>query len=609
MRKALKLFKYVVPYWLYAALNVLFNIVSAIAALFSTIMVIPFLQVLFEKQQVTLTEPGEFALNAESIQAHFSYYMSKIIVEHGQFNALIFVAIFIVVATLLKTSTKYLSLYFLAPLRHNLLRDIRVRIFNKVLRLPLSYFSETRKGDLLSRMSNDVKEVEVSIVSSIEMLFRDPITIIIFMVMLFYMSTSLTLFVLIMLPFSGFMIGRIGKKLRGTARKGQSKMGLLLSIIEETLSGLRIIKAFNAEKRIGKRFVDTNNMITRIMVSVNRRSTLASPLSEFIGTISMVIIMVFGGSLVLSNASSGLSGEALIAYLMLFYQIIAPAKAFSSAYYNIQKGAAALDRIDEIIDAEETISDLPDAKKLDTFSHKIEYRNVSFRYDDEDVLKNINLVIEKGKTIAIVGHSGSGKSTLVNLLPRFYDCTEGEVLIDDIPIKQLTLHSLRSQMGIVTQDTILFNDNFFNNISFGQDGADINTVTEAAKVANAHDFISESPGDYYFNIGDRGDKLSGGQKQRISIARAVFKNPPIMILDEATSALDTESERLVQDAITRLMQNRTSLVIAHRLSTIKHADEIIVLENGRIAERGAHDELLAKNSIYSKLHEMQSFVD
>ncbi len=605
MKRFLNLFRFIVPYWAYAVLNVIFNILSAIAALFSTLMVIPFLRVLFERQEITAVKPESFELNANSIQNYFNYFMASIINDYGKTTALITVCILVVGITFLKTGFKYVANYYMAPLRNNVVRDLRRKIFRKMVVLPLSFFSDSKKGDIISRITSDVQEVEQSIISSLAMLFRDPITIILFLVMLIYMSPQLTLFVLIMLPISTLLIGRLGKNLKQKSLSGQKRMGTIISIVEETLNGLRIIKAFNAENKINDRFDNTINTYNRIMIKIFRRRFLASPLSELLGTIVMVTVMWYGGTLVL-DGKGNLSGEALIAYLMIFYQIIAPAKAFSTAYFNIQKGLASLTRIDELIDADIEIKEIKNPVPLEGFKDSIEYKNVTFKYEQDKVLKNINLKIEKGKTIAIVGHSGSGKSTMVDLLPRFYDPIEGEILIDGVNIKNLKIKELRTLMGIVSQDSILFNDTFFNNIEFSKDAASENEVVEAAKVANAREFIEASKNDYHFNIGDKGNKLSGGQKQRVSIARAVLKNPPILILDEATSSLDTESERLVQEALFELMKNRTSLVIAHRLSTIQNADEIIVLHEGEIVERGTHTELLAKNGHYKKLNEMQN---
>jgi len=494
----------------------------------------------------------------------------------------------------------------MAPIRNGVIRNIRNKIYTKILNLPLSYFSNEKKGDIISRMTSDVVEVEWSIMGSLEMMFRDPINIIIFLIGMFIMSPSLTLFVLIILPVGGYIIGRIGKSLRKISMHGQNKMGELLSIIEETLSGLRVIKAFNAERKINNKFKDNNHTYYQIMNKMVRRRYLASPLSEFMGAVVVITVMWYGGHLVLSDQES-LSPQVLISYLIIFSQILTPAKAFSTAYYNVQKGLASIDRINQILDADIIIKEKPDAKEINSFNTEIEYNNVSFRYKENYVLQDINLKLEKGKTIALVGQSGSGKSTFVDLLPRFYDIQKGEIIIDGLPISDLKISDLRNLMGNVNQESILFNDTFFNNISFGVDNTSYEEVVAAATVANAHDFIMASENQYNTNIGDRGSKMSGGQRQRISIARAVLKNPPILILDEATSALDTESERLVQDALENLMKNRTSIVIAHRLSTVKNADEICVFHEGRIVERGKHSELISKNGAYKKLHDLQMY--
>jgi len=568
-------------------------------------MIIPFLQLLFDKTKLVYEAP-EFALNTDAIGAWFNYTISTIIIEKGEINALFFISVFVVVLFFIKNLFRYFAMFFLAPLRNGVVEDIRNNIYNRILILPLAYFSDQRKGDIMSRITNDVTNIEWSIMQSLEMLFREPLSIIVFLVTLIVISPTLTIFVIILLPVTAFLIAQIGKSLKRTSTKGQGKLGVILSIVEETISGLRIIKGFNAISMANKKFREQNSALTRIMNRLYRKRDLASPLSEFLSTLVLVVILWFGGQLVLSETSN-LDATVFIFYVVVFSQLIVPVKAFTVAYYNLQKGIASAERINEIVTAEEVIEEKPDALPINSFSEMIEYRNVHFAYKHEPVLKNINLKIEKGKMIALVGASGSGKSTMVDLLPRFYDCNEGEILIDNIPIKNLKIDHLRGLMGIVTQETILFNDTIFNNIAFGMSGVDLQNVMEAAKIANAHEFIERMPEGYETNIGDRGVKLSGGQKQRISIARAVLKNPPIMILDEATSALDTESERLVQDALLRLMKNRTSVVIAHRLSTIQFAHEIVVLDNGAIVERGSHNELINKKGIYSRLCDMQSF--
>lgn len=605
MKNIGKLLIYLKPYWKKAALNVFFNLLSVVFGLFSVVMAIPFLGIIFG-DQAAIQKPAGFELSAKSIMDNFQYFLSEIKETHGAETALLIVGAGVIAMTLLKTLFTYIAMYNLAPIRNGVPRDLRNKLFGKILRLPISYFSNERKGDIMSRMTTDVQEIEWSLVSSIEMLIRDPLSILIYLGALFYMSINLTLFVIILLPVSGYLIGRIGKTLRKTSMKGQRRIGTLMSIMDETIGGLRIIKAFNAEKKINQRFSSVNNFYTRLMIKMFRRRYLASPLSEFLGTILMVVIMWYGGTLVLGGDTQ-LKSQELIAYLIMFYMIIPPAKSFSTAYYNIQKGMASADRINEVLDAEETIVEKENAVSLEGFKDSIEYRNVSFKYQENMVLKNINLTIKKGMTVALVGQSGAGKTTMADLLPRFYDVTEGSVLIDGIDIRDIKMNDLRKQMGIVTQEAILFNENFHNNIAFGNDDIPESEVIAAAKVANAHDFIMETTRGYHTNIGDRGIKMSGGQRQRVSIARAVLKNPPIMILDEATSSLDTESEKLVQDALYKLMENRTSIVIAHRLSTIVEADLICVMHEGKIVETGKHHDLLKLNGYYKKLNDLQIF--
>jgi subfamily B ATP-binding cassette protein MsbA len=607
MKRFFKLLSYLVPYKWFVAQNIVYNILGAFFALFSFAMVIPFLRVLFNNQPL-VAEPEHFALNADYFMHMLNYYMSRIMTSQGQSGALILVSILVVVFSLLKNGFIFGANYVLAPIRAFVVRDIRNDIYHKVLRLPLSYYTEARKGDVIARVSNDVQEVETSIMSSLQMIFRDPITIVIYLVFLFSISFKLTLFVVVILPIAGILIGRIARSLRKTSFRGQQRLGELLALLEETLSGLRIIKAFNGEGQMKQKFTDTNQRFSLLLRKTIRRRYLASPFSEFLGTIVLMIIMAYGGALVLSGGTS-LNGENLIFFLIIFSQVITPAKNFSTAYFNIQKGMASVDRIDQLLEADLKIEEKPDALPVDKFRESIEYRNVSFKYDKEYVLKDVSFTIKKGETIALVGKSGAGKSTLVDLLPRFMDVTEGEILIDGIPVTDYRLKPLRKLMGIVSQQSILFNDTFRNNIAFGSNGSsDDELIKNAAQVANAHEFIMETEQGYDAGVGEGGGKLSGGQKQRISIARAVMANPPILILDEATSALDTESERLVQDAIINLMKNRTSIVIAHRLSTIKHADQILVIDEGRIVERGTHNELIGKeDGLYQKLHAMQMF--
>lgn len=607
MRRFLKLLKYVVPYKWYVIQNVIYNILGAFFGLFSYVMVIPFLRVLFGNQPV-VTEPMEFVLSTEYFGHTLNYYMGKIMLIHGDAGALILVSVLVVIFSLLKNGAMFLGNHVLAPIRAFLVRDIRNDIYVKVLKLPLSFYTEARKGDVIARISSDVQEIEVSILSSLQMLIRDPITIIVYLVILFTISPTLTIFVLLVLPLAGVLIGRIARTLRKTTFRGQQRLGELLALLEETLTGLRIIKAFNGEEHMKEKFFHTNHRFALLFRKVFRRRYLSSPISEFLSTIVLMVIMAYGGSLVLSGQSN-MTGESLIFFLMVFSQLIPPAKNLTTAWFNVQKGLASVDRVDELLLAEDKIEEKEDAIEGRAFQESIEYRNVSFKYDKELVLKNISFTVKKGQTIALVGKSGSGKSTLVDLLPRFMDTTEGEIFIDGLPVKDYKIKSLRSLMGIVSQQSILFNDTYKNNIAFGsREEVDDDQILNAAKVANAYEFIQENENGFEAGVGEGGGKLSGGQKQRISIARAVMANPPILILDEATSALDTESEKLVQDAIIKLMQNRTSIVIAHRLSTIKYADLILVIDEGRIVERGSHDDLIAnKEGLYSKLHSMQMF--
>jgi len=602
-----KILSYIFPYKAKVGLNVFFNFLSVVFNVFSVTMIIPVLGILFETQPV-VTERIPFEFTSEAIQNNFYYFISSLMSRFGNVQTLIFLGLFAITTSFFKNGFKYLAMYHLAWLRNTVVKDIRNDLYKKSLRLPLSYHSNEKKGDLISRMTSDVQQIEHSIISSLEMIFREPITILVYLVTLLLISPQLTLVVFILLPVSGFIIGRIGKTLRATALKGQNKLGVILSVLEETLSGIRVIKAFNAEKKMTERFFSLNSFYTRIMTKMYRKQYLASPVSEFLGTAVVVIIIWYGGSLVLS-AESSLSPQGFIAYLLIFAQIINPAKSFSTAYYNVLKGMASADRIDDVMKAEVTIDDKPNARSIKDFTDSIEFRNVSFRYDKEIVLNDIDLIIPKGKTIALVGQSGAGKSTLVDLIPRFWDVTAGEILIDGNNIKAVKIHDLRALMGNVSQEAILFNDNFFNNIAFGDYNVPEEDVVRAAKIANAHEFIEKTPLGYYTNIGDRGNKLSGGQRQRLSIARAVLKNPPILILDEATSALDTESEKLVQEALTNVMKNRTAIVIAHRLSTVVNADLLCVMHEGKIVERGSHAELLSQDGYYRKLHNLQMFAE
>ena len=606
MKSFFKILRYAGPYWVYAMLNVIFNILSVVFSLVSFALFIPVLQMLFHSMAIPQSAPP-MRLEIDAVKDNFYFYCGKMIETYGNEKMLVFIGITIILLYFLKNLFRYLAMYFLAVVRNGVVKDLRNDLYLKILILPLSYFNEKRKGDIIARMTMDVQEVEWSIMSSLEMAFRDPITMILYLVTLFVLSPSLTVFVLVLLPLSGFIIGRIGKSLKRTSDKSQYKMGILLSMIEETISGLRIIKAFNAIDFADKRFRHTNNEYNRLMIRLYRKRDLASPLSEFLSACVVTIVLWYGGNLVFTPGNF-LDAAAFLVYLGIFSQLMPPAKAITQAFYNIQKGAASVDRIEQVLKEPEVIEERVGAVTKKEFHSEIEYRNVSFSYFQDPVLKNIRLMIPKGRTIAVVGPSGGGKSTLVDLLPRFYDCIGGGIFIDGVDIRDLVIRDLRGLMGIVSQETILFNDTVFSNIAFGMENVGEAEVIAAAKVANAHEFIEKMPLGYATNIGDRGTKLSGGQRQRLSIARAVLKNPPILILDEATSALDTESERLVQQALENLMRNRTSIVIAHRLSTIQFADEIIVLQSGELVERGTHFNLLERNGVYKKLYDLQSFV-
>jgi subfamily B ATP-binding cassette protein MsbA len=570
-------------------------------------MIIPFLNVLFSQNRNYTLMP--WSVSAKSLLNNFNYYLGNYIIEHGQLNALMLISMLVVIMFFLKNLTRYLAMYFLVPIRNGIVRDIRRDVYHKILSLPIGYFTDERKGDMMARMTNDVQEVEWGIMNSLEAAFREPLNIIVFLITMFTMSSELTTFVLVLLPIAGLIIGRIGKSLKKKSAQAQEKMGELLSNIEETLGGLRIIHAFTAEKSASKKFGGLNNQHFGLMNKIGRRRDLSSPVSEFLGTLVMTVVMYFGGLLVLGSDSK-LEPSEFIAFIAIFSQVIPPAKSLTTAWYNIQKGLASSERIYKILDAEVLVKDPEHPIEGKPFSDKIHFDGISFSYLKEDgksVLKNISLEIPKGKTVALVGQSGSGKTTLADMLPRYYDVDSGKITIDGVNIKDMRVADLRGLMGIVTQESILFNDTVFNNISFGMENASEEEVIAAAKIANANDFITAMSDGYQTTIGDRGSKLSGGQRQRLSIARAVLKNPPILILDEATSALDTESERLVQEALINLMKQRTTLVIAHRLSTIVHADEIIVMQSGEIVERGTHQDLLSKNGYYKRLFDMQTF--
>ncbi|MCQ2234818.1 MAG: ABC transporter ATP-binding protein/permease [Paludibacteraceae bacterium] len=599
--------RFVGNYKRYVGLNFLFNILSTIFSLFSFALIIPILNILFKIEQVQYAyQPVDWNDLAGSLKNNAYWWMQQFIADNGGVMTLALLGAFLVVMTMFKTGTAYLASYYIIPLRSGVVRDLRQKLYEKIVDLNLGFFHKHKKGDIIARMTSDVNEVEASIMSSIEMLTKNPIMIIIYFGVLLWLSWKLTLFVLVVLPFAGTLMGKVGKSLKRKSQKVQTQMGQLLSQIEETLGGLRVVKAFNAEDSVTHRFEEMNNDLRKTTNSMQRRNMLAHPMSEFLGTATIAIVLVFGGMVILEGGSS-LDASAFIYYLIIFYSIINPAKDLSKAWYSIEKGRASMERIDTVLQANNPLKVVENPVPLKPFSDKIEFRNVSFKYEDQWVLKHINLTIEKGKTIALVGQSGSGKSTLVDLLPRFYDVQEGEVLIDGVNVKDMALADLRTQMGNVNQEAILFNDTIANNITFGTKGATQESIENSAKIANAHNFIMETEDGYNTNIGDRGERLSGGQRQRLSIARAILKNPPILILDEATSALDTESEKLVQGALEHLMKNRTTIVIAHRLSTIRNADEICVLNEGEIVERGKHEELIAKNGIYKKLCDMQSF--
>ena len=599
--------RFVPPYKKYLVLSVIFNILSAILNIFSFAAIIPILQILFNTGDstatTTLMEWGSGDLK-EVLSNNAEYYVGQLITQIGPATTLLVIGLFLAVMTFLKTGAYFLSSATIIPIRTGVVRDIRNLLYKKIMSLPLGFFSEERKGDIIARMSGDVNEVENSIMSSLDMLFKNPILIVAYFATLIFISWQLTLFTLVFVPIMGWFMGYVGRKLKQNSIKAQALWSDTMSQVEETLGGLRIIKAFCAEEKMYSRFDRVNSNYRDDIKRVNTRQQLAHPMSEFLGTVMIVIVLWFGGILVLNNST--LSGPTFIYYLVMLYSIINPLKDFSKAGYNIPKGLASMERIDKILNAQNNIEEKPNPVHIDSFKHSIEFRNVSFKYDTKWILRNINLTIEKGKTIALVGQSGGGKSTLVDLIPRYYDVQEGEVLIDGINVKDLGIHDLRQLIGNVNQEAILFNDSFFNNISFGVEGATMEQVAEAAKIANAYDFIMASEHGFDTNVGDHGGRLSGGQRQRVSIARAILKNPPILILDEATSALDTESERLVQDALERLMKTRTTVAIAHRLSTIKSADEIYVIHEGQIVENGTHEQLIAANGYYKKLNDMQS---
>ena len=598
--------RFVPPYKKYLVLSVIFNILSAVLNIFSFAALIPILQILFQTgdaEEATCLMEWDWNNVQAVLMNNLNYYVTQLIAEFGQTTTLLLIGLFLALTTALKTGAYFLASATIIPIRTGVVRDIRNQLYQKITSLPLGFFSEERKGDIIARMSGDVQEVESSIMSSLDMLFKNPILIVVYFATLLFVSWQLTLFTIVFVPIFGWFMGIVGRKLKQKSIKAQALWSDTMSQVEETLGGLRIIKAFCAEKKMNTRFDRINSAYRNDIMRVNIRQSMAHPMSEFLGTVMIIIVLWFGGVLVLNNKA--ITGPTFIYYMVILYSIIQPLKDFSKAGYNIPKGLASMERIDRILMAENTIRESARPRPIHSFEHQIEFRNVSFRYGEQWVLRDVNLTIPKGKTIAIVGQSGSGKSTLVDLIPRYYDVQEGEVLIDGINVKSLGLNDLRQLIGNVNQEAILFNDSFRNNIAFGVDNATQEQIEEASRIANAYDFITASEQGFDTSIGDRGGRLSGGQRQRVSIARAILKNPPILILDEATSALDTESERLVQDALERLMKTRTTVAIAHRLSTIKNADEICVLHEGRIVERGTHDELLSFDGYYKKLHDMQ----
>ena len=601
--------RFVSPYKKFLGWAVFLNLLSAVFNIFSFTLLIPILQILFKMDNkvyefIPWDAAGE-GLKDIAVN-NFYYYVTRMIEINGPSLTLLFLGLFLAFITLLKTSFYFASSAVIIPLRTGVVRDIRIMVYSKVMSLPLGFFSEERKGDIIARMSGDVGEVENSITSSLDMLIKNPILIVMYFGTLIITSWQLTLFTLLVVPGMGWIMGKVGKKLKRQSLEAQAKWSDTMSQLEETLGGLRIIKAFIAEQKMINRFTECSNEFRDATNRVAMRQALAHPMSEFLGTLLIVVVLWFGGSLILGNHSS-IDAPTFIFYMVILYSVINPLKEFSKAGYNIPKGLASMERVDKILKAENKIVEIPNPKPLNGLEEQVEFKDISFSYDGKkEVLQHINLTVPKGKTVALVGQSGSGKSTLVDLLPRYHDVQEGTITIDGVNIKDVRISDLRSLIGNVNQEAILFNDTFFNNIAFGVENATMEQVIEAAKIANAHDFIMEKEDGYHTNIGDRGSKLSGGQRQRISIARAILKNPPILILDEATSALDTESERLVQEALERLMKTRTTIAIAHRLSTIKNADEICVLYEGEIVERGKHEELLAKNGYYKRLNDMQS---
>ena len=602
MKQALKLFRYIKDFKAQVGMFFLTTLLAVVFGLFSFTMLGPVLQVLFG----TGTMGGVKPTTGKGINlvGNVTQWINDFVLRYDRLTALTYIVIIVVVFTILKNLFIYLSLNILNPIRYAILRRLRNDMFTKVLSLPIGFFTEERKADLISRMTNDINEIEVSIMNVLESFIREPLTIIFVLVSMVAISPQLTIFLVLFLPVAGFVIGRVGKSLKKPSNLAQEYLGSMLGVIDETIAGMRVVKAFNAERHQHLRFMELNNTLFRVRNKISRRKELGSPLSETMGIIVVCLILWYGGKLIFSGQSN-LTGPFFLTYIGLFYMVINPVKNLSTALNNVQKGAAALDRIEHLLNADNNITERPDALPIESFERAIELKNVQFAYGDKKILNNINITVPKGKTIALVGASGAGKSTLVDLVPRFHDVTGGEILVDGVNVKDVKLYDLRKLIGVVSQDPILFNDTIYNNITLGTGGASQEQVEEAAHIAHAHSFISQKPEGYQTNVGDRGMKLSGGERQRVTIARAVLKNPPILILDEATSSLDTESERMVQDAINSLMKNRTCIVIAHRLSTVQHADEIIVLDKGNIAERGTHAQLISSNGLHKKLVDMQ----
>ena len=603
MNKYARIIKYLTSYKTNIVLYFVLSVLSIVFSLVSFSGLPVFLNIIFRKGNIETVKPKSVFDVLKYINYELGQFMQNY-GEHGPVMALGLICSIIIVAVFFKNLFFYLSFYVLSPIKMSIITRLRAEIYNKLLQLPIGYFTDQRKGDVMSRMTNDIAEIELSVVGTLEGLIKDPLNVIILLVALIWISPALSLFLFVFLPITAFIIGRISRSLKKQSNISAIKLGELLSVLDETLGGLRVIKAFNAERLLRNKFMATNDALFYIRNKIQIRRDLASPLSEFLGVLVLCGILWFGGRLVLMHTAS-LQPDGFIMYIVLFTQIIQPSKSLSTSFYNMQKGSAAIGRIEEILQAPVKVDSNDNGKQITAFNHSIEFRNVSFSYEDHVILNNINLTIEKGKTVALVGSSGAGKSTLADLIPRFHDVSSGELLLDGVNIRDYSLHSVRSLMGIVTQEPILFNDTIASNIALGVEHASIDKITDAAMIANAHDYITHKEEGYDTNIGDRGSKLSGGERQRLTIARAVLKNPPILILDEATSSLDTESERLVQDAINNMMQNRTSIVIAHRLSTIRHADEIIVLKKGEIVERGNHDQLMEQNGFYRKLVDMQ----